>query len=88
MRVRAHPHLVLLAACAAVGAPLAAQTNPRFQPTPIAWQAGPLALRGPARPGGYVSAIGRMASTSSTITTAGSETGAKIRCRTVKTECT
>ena len=32
--------------------------------------------------------IGRMASTSSTITTAGSETGAKIRCRTVKAECT
>jgi hypothetical protein len=61
MRARAHLHLVLLAACAAVGAPLAAQTNPRFQPTPIAWQAGPLALRGPARPGGYVSAIGREA---------------------------
>lgn len=32
-----------------------------FQPSPLGWVAGPYALRGPARPGGYVGVEGRKA---------------------------
>jgi hypothetical protein len=32
-----------------------------YQPTPLAWAAGPYALRGPARPGGYLGVEGRKA---------------------------
>ena len=35
------------------------QDAPAFQPTPLAWVSGPLALRGPARPGGYLGVEGR-----------------------------
>lgn len=37
------------------------QTAGAFQPTPLGWVAGPLALRGPARPGGYLGVEGRRA---------------------------
>ena len=47
----------LLAACAA-GPALAQQS---FQPTPLDWTAGPLALTGAARPGAYIGVEGRRA---------------------------
>ena len=37
------------------------QAADAFQPTPLGWVAGPYALRGPARPGGYVGVEGRKA---------------------------
>ena len=39
--------------------PARGQEPGAFQPTPLAWVAGPLALRGPARPGGYLGVAGR-----------------------------
>lgn len=56
--------LVSIAACLLpllAAPPLAAQGGGALQPTRIDWVAGPLALRGAARPGGYLSAIGRRA---------------------------
>ena len=62
--------LRLLAALAAAPAPLAAQAAPAPpRPIRLPWAASPIDLVGPARPGGYVSAIGRRAAA------LGSETG-------------
>ena len=40
---------------------LGAQAPGRFEPVVLPWRAGPLAWEGPARPSGYLSAIGRKA---------------------------
>ncbi len=39
----------------------AGQAAGPYQPTPLSWAAGPYALRGPARPGGYLGVEGRKA---------------------------
>jgi glycogen debranching enzyme len=40
---------------------VAGQATGPYQPTPLSWVAGPYALRGPARPGGYLGVEGRKA---------------------------
>ncbi len=65
MRLRCLPVLTLLlsvaAASAATPAPLRAQAPTALQPAVLPWSAGPLALRGPARPGAWVGVEGRRA---------------------------
>ncbi|MGE5687189.1 MAG: amylo-alpha-1,6-glucosidase, partial [Gemmatimonadota bacterium] len=51
----------VLAALLAAPPVASAQAPGAFQPTPLAWSPGPYALRGPARPGGYVGVEGRRA---------------------------
>lgn len=53
--------LPLVAFVLAVPATAPAQAAGAFQPTPLGWVAGPYALRGPARPGGYLGVEGRQA---------------------------
>jgi hypothetical protein len=62
MSSRVRRFLAVLPAALALTTPvgaLAAQTPPAFQPTPLDWTPGPLALRGPARAFGYVGVEGR-----------------------------
>ncbi|HXV90582.1 MAG TPA: hypothetical protein VD707_04385, partial [Gemmatimonadales bacterium] len=59
----------LLAALCAIPVLLAAQAAPTPRPVVLDWAASPIDLAGPARPGGYVSAVGRRAAAF------GSETG-------------
>ncbi len=55
------PFAGLLFAVAALAGPAvaAAQQAGAFQPTPLGWVSGPYALRGDARPGGYLGVEGR-----------------------------
>ena len=53
--------LPVIAVALAVPSAAPAQERGAFQPTPLAWVSGPYALRGPARPGGYLGVEGRKA---------------------------
>jgi hypothetical protein len=62
MSFRVHRTLAVLEAAVALAASaggLTAQDPPAFQPTPLDWTPGPLALRGPARAAGYIGVEGR-----------------------------
>jgi glycogen debranching enzyme len=61
MRLPRLPALALLSTLLGRAVPAAAQTTGGLEPTPLGWQAGALALRGPARPGGYIGVEGRRA---------------------------
>ncbi len=64
MGSRVHRLLAALPAVLALTArpgPVTAQDAPASRPTPLDWSPGPLALRGPARAGGYVGVEGRAA---------------------------
>ncbi|MEO8199537.1 MAG: hypothetical protein ABI679_03345, partial [Gemmatimonadota bacterium] len=52
------PWLYLFAGIVSGSTPVYAQSD-TLHPTPIAWQASPLDLHGPARPGSYIGIIGR-----------------------------
>ena len=53
---------LLVVAPALLGAsPAVAQQGGAYEPTPLSWVSGPYALRGPARPGGYLGVEGRAA---------------------------
>jgi len=59
-----HRILAILPAALALATPagrLTAQNPSVFQPTPLDWTPGPLALRGPARASGYLGVEGRLA---------------------------
>jgi hypothetical protein len=61
---------LLLAALLLTPRTASAQGGGAFQPSPLSWVAGPYALHGPARPGGYLGVEGRKAAAF------GTETGA------------